>query len=83
MKINPFDTGDLVRAMGKAISIDDELDPIGAATSLRTAVDAGLATYALPVFPDNIGGDDVLLLGNGADSVLDFFRGTGPAPPTS
>lgn len=81
VKINPFETGDLVRAMGRAISIDDELDPIGAATSLRTAVDAGLAAYSLPVFPDNIGGDDVLLLGGGADTVLDFFRGIGPAPP--
>ncbi len=81
VKVNPFDTGDLVRAMGNAISIDDELDPIGAATSLRTAVDAGLATYSLPVVPDNINGDDVLLLGDDANAVLDFFRGVGPAPP--
>lgn len=81
VKVNPFDTGDLVQAMGNAISIDDELDPIGAASSLRTAVDAGLATYSLPVYPDTINGDDVLLLGDGSTVVLDFFRGLGPAPP--
>jgi len=81
VKINPFDTGDLVKAMGNAISIDDELDPIGAASSLRTAVDAGLATYALPVYPETINGDDVLLLSDSASVVLDFFRGAGPPPP--
>ncbi|CAN5499449.1 hypothetical protein BH10ACT2_BH10ACT2_10120 [soil metagenome] len=80
VKINPFDMGDLVRAMGRAISIDDELDPIGAASSLRTAVDAGLATYSLPTFPETVNGDAVLRLANGADDVLNFFRGTGPAP---
>ena len=81
VKSNPFDTGDLVRAMGNAISIDDELDPIGAASSLRTAVDAGLATYSLPVYPKTIDGDDVLLLSDDASVVLDFFRGVGPPPP--
>ncbi|MBI4884241.1 MAG: LCP family protein [Actinobacteria bacterium] len=84
VKVNPFDTGDLVRAMGNAISIDDELDPINAAASLRTAVGEGLATYSLPVVPDVVGGDDVLLLDDDATIVLDFFRGTGLAPaPTT
>lgn len=81
VKISPFDTGKLVQAMGKAISIDDELDPIGAAASLRTAVDAGLATYSLPVYNEQINGDAVLLLAQGSDEVLDFFRGIGPPPP--
>ena len=80
VKINPFETGELVRAMGNAISIDDDLDPIGAASTLKTAVDAGLATYSLPVYSDTINGDSVLLLTNDADAVLDYFRGTGPAP---
>ena len=57
------------------------LDPIGAASSLRTAVDAGLATYSLPVYPKTIDGDDVLLLSDDASVVLDFFRGVGPPPP--
>jgi hypothetical protein len=29
-----------------------------------------------------IDGNAVLLLGDGADTVLDYFRGTGPKPPS-
>lgn len=84
VKINPFETGALVRAMGNAIRIDDDLDPISAASSLRTAVDAGLATYSLPVYNERINDDAVLLLADGSEEVLNFFRGIGPAPaPTS
>lgn len=84
VKINPFETGDLVRAMGNAIRIDDELDPISAASSLRTAVDSGLGTYSLPVYNERINDDAVLLLADGSEEVLNFFRGIGPAPaPTS
>lgn len=80
VKSDPFSTGDLVGAMGAAISIDGDLDPIDAASSLRTAVASGLTTYALPVIPKTVGGAAVLFLGDGADTVLNFFRGTGPAP---
>jgi len=84
VKADPFSTGELVAAMGAAITIDEDLDPIDAAASLRTAVDAGLATYSLPVVPKTVAGAAVLLLGEGADAVLDYFRGTGPTPvPTS
>jgi LCP family protein required for cell wall assembly len=83
VKVNPFDTGELVKAMGNAIRIDDELDPISAASSLRTAVDAGLGTYSLPVYNERIDGDAVLLLAEGSDEVLNFFRGVGPAPAPS
>ena len=80
VKTNPFNTGSLVEAMGAAIRIDDQLDPIGAATSLRTAVGDGLQSYALPVVGKTIDGNAVLILDNGADTVLDYFRGIGPAP---
>ena len=80
VKTNPFNTGSLVEAMGAAIRIDDQLDPIGAATSLRTAVGDGLQAYALPVVGKTIDGNAVLLLDNGADTVLNYFRGIGPAP---
>ena len=66
-----------------SIRIDDELDPIGAAASLRTAVGDGLLTYSLPVVPKTIDGNAVLLLGDGAESVLQYFRGRGPAPAPS
>jgi LCP family protein required for cell wall assembly len=83
IKADPFRTGDLVSAIGAAIRIDDELDPIGAGASLRTAVGDGLQTYALPVVNETIDDAAVLLLGDGADAVLSFFRGTGPAPPAA
>lgn len=80
VKVDPFSTGDLVAAMGSAIAIDGELDPIDAAATLRTAVGSGLATYAIPVEPRTVGDAAVLVLGDGADAVLDYFRGVGPAP---
>jgi LCP family protein required for cell wall assembly len=80
IKVNPFDSGELVSSIGKAIRIDDELDPISAGASLRTAVGDGLLTYALPVVGETIDGNAVLLLGDGAEAVLAYFRGNGPAP---
>jgi LCP family protein required for cell wall assembly len=80
VKSDPFQAGSLVHSIGAAIAIDGTLDPIDAASTLRTAVDAGLVTYSLPVVPKKIGGADVLVLGDGADAVLNYFRGTGPEP---
>jgi hypothetical protein len=70
----------LVSAIGSSLRIDDELDPVTAAASLRSAVDSGIATYSLPTFGKTIGGNAVLLLGDGSDAVLAYFRGQGPAP---
>lgn len=81
IKTNPFQAGELVASMGTALRIDEHLDPIGAATSLRSAVDAGLQTYSLPVVGQTIDGNAVLLLGDGAEAVLAYFRGDGPPPP--
>ncbi len=80
IKVDPFAAGRLVTAIGSSLHVDDELDPIAAASSLRSAVDAGIATYSLPVFGKTIGGNAVLLLGDGSEAVLAFFRGQGPAP---
>lgn len=80
IKVDPFAAGRLVKAIGASLRVDDELDPLSAAASLRSAVDAGIATYSLPVFGETIGGNSVLLLGDGSDAVLAFFRGEGPAP---
>jgi LCP family protein required for cell wall assembly len=79
---NPFRAGDLIASMGTAVRVDEDMDPVGAASSLRGAVDAGLLTYSLPVVGKTIDGNAVLLLGDGADTVLDYFRGTGPKPPS-
>ena len=80
IKVDPFSAGRLITAIGSSLRVDDELDPIAAAASLRSAVDGGIATYSLPVFGKNIGGNAVLLLGDGSEDVLAYFRGEGPAP---
>ena len=48
--------------------------------SLRTAVSDGLLAYALPVVGETIDGNAVLVGGDGAETVLAYFRGDGPAP---
>lgn len=78
---DPFQAGEVIRAVSSSIRIDDSLDPIDAASSLRSAVDGGIVSYALPVVPVTIDGAAVLKLGDGAETVLAYFRGDGPAPP--
>ncbi len=80
VKVDPFSAGRLIDAISKSIRVDSDLDPIGAASSLRTAVDGGLGTYSLPVVGKTVDGQAVLLLGDGSQVVLDFFAGRGPAP---
>jgi LCP family protein required for cell wall assembly len=83
IKTNPFRAGELISSMGTAVRVDENLDPVGAASSLRSAVDAGLLTYSLPVVGKTIDGNAVLLLGDGAETVLAYFRGDGPPPPAT
>jgi len=80
LRTNPFDAGRLVSAIGTGLRLDEDLDPVEAAGSLRSAVDGGLAAYSLPVVPQTIDGNAVLLLGDGADGVLGYFRGDAPPP---
>ena len=80
IKVDPFSAGRLMTSIGSSLRVDDELDPVDAAASLRSAVDGGIATYSLPVFGKTISGNAVLLLGDGSDAVLAYFRGQGPAP---
>lgn len=80
VKSNPFSAGRLVASIGSSLRIDEHLDPVEAGSSLRSAVDGGLQTFALPVNPLTVNGNAVLELGNGADAVLAFFRGDGPPP---
>jgi LCP family protein required for cell wall assembly len=80
IKVDPFAAGRLATSIGASLRVDDQLDPIAAASSLRSAVASGIATYSLPVIGKTIGGNAVLLLGDGSDAVLAFFRGQGPPP---
>jgi LCP family protein required for cell wall assembly len=78
---NPFTVGEVVRSSAGSVSIDDELDLVETAAALRPAASSGLQTYSLPVVGTTIDGKSVLLLGNGADALLAFFRGEVPLPP--
>ncbi len=80
VKGNPLEAGDVFASTTGALRIDDELDPFAAAGALRDAVGAGLVTYSLPVDGATISGKAVLELGDGADQLLAYFRGAGPAP---
>jgi len=78
---NPFTVGDVVRSSAGSVSIDDELDLVETAAALRPAASGGLQTYSLPVVGTTIDGKSVLLLGDGADALLAYFRGEAAAPP--
>lgn len=80
VKGNPFAAGDVLTSVGTAVRLDEDLDVLAAASSMRTAVDGGLQPYELPVVGENINGNSVLVLADGADAMLAFFAGSGPAP---
>lgn len=80
VKANPFTAGDVLASGAAAIRIDDETDVLAAAASMRSAVGDGLSTWSLPVLGEAIDGKAVLVLAEGADEVLAYFRGEGDAP---
>lgn len=77
---SPFGSGQVIDAVVSAVRIDDRLDPIEAGEALRNAAEEGLRTFRLPVENDTVGDASVLRLGAGAETVLAYFRGEGPAP---
>ncbi len=81
LQADPFLASDLIDAATGTVRLDNGLDPLEAAGTLRKAFDTGFTTYQLPVVGETIDGNAVLLLGDGADEILDYFRGVGPLPP--
>jgi LCP family protein required for cell wall assembly len=77
---SPFGSGEVIDAVVGAVRIDDRLDPIRAGEALRSAAEEGLRTFGLPVVNDTVGDAAVLQLGDGAETVLAYFRGEGPPP---
>ena len=77
---SPFGSGGVIDAVVSAVRIDDRLDPIQAGEALRNAAEEGLRSFALPVVNDTVGDASVLRLGEGAETVLAYFRGEGPPP---
>ena len=80
LRSSPFSSGDVIQAVTDSVRIDDRLDPIKAGDALRQAAEEGLRTFSLPVVDDTVGDAAVLRLGDGAEAVLAYFRGDGPAP---
>ena len=80
---DPFLTSELLDAAVGTVRLDPALDPIQAAATLRKAFGSGLNTYQLPVEGTTINGNAVLLLDDGAEPILAYFRGEAPAPPTT
>ena len=78
---DPFLASKLIDAGTKTVRMDPGLDPIGAAGTLRKAFSTGLNKYQLPVVGVERNGNAVLLLGEGSEPILDYFRGVGPPPP--
>ena len=77
---SPFGSGGVLDAVVSSVRIDASVDPIKAGEALRRAADEKLDTYTLPVYGDTVDGNAILRLGDGADLILDYFRGVGPAP---
>jgi LCP family protein required for cell wall assembly len=82
LQANPFLARELIEASSGSVRLDPNLDPLGAAGTLRKAFGSGLATFTLPVEDANIDGKSVLLMIGGpeAQAILDYFRGIGPKP---
>lgn len=78
---DPFVASDLIDAAGKSVRMDPGLNPVKAAGTLRKAFAAGVAKYKLPVVGVTKDGNAVLVLDDGAEPILDYFRGVGPPPP--
>ena len=81
LQSDPFMASELISAASGAVRMDPGLDPVGAAGTLRKAFSAGLNKYQLPVVGVTKNGNAVLVLGDGAEPILDYFRGLGPPPP--
>ncbi|HSM67015.1 MAG TPA: LCP family protein [Ilumatobacteraceae bacterium] len=83
LQSDPFLASKLIDAGTSAVRMDPGLDPIAAAGTLRKAFSTGLNKYQLPVVGVTRNGNAVLLLGDGAEPILDYFRGVGPPPPVT
>jgi LCP family protein required for cell wall assembly len=83
LRTDPFSASELISAGTAAVRMDPALDPVAAAGTLRKAFATGLAKYQLPVVGVTRSGNAVLLLDDGAEPILDYFRGVGPPPPVT
>ncbi|MFK7917242.1 MAG: LCP family protein [Ilumatobacter sp.] len=82
---DPFLASELIDATSGSLRLDPNLDPLGAAGTLRKAFGSGLSTYTLASEGATIDGNSVLLALDGPENetTLNYFRGLGPIPATT
>lgn len=83
LQSDPFMASKLITAASSAVRMDPGLDPVAAAGTLRKAFATGLNKYQLPVTGVTRNDMAVLELADGAEPILDYFRGIGPPPPVA
>jgi LCP family protein required for cell wall assembly len=77
---NPFRLGDLIRTAGDVVRLDANVDVLEAGEAMFAAAEDGLHTYVPPVEELSVGDQSALQLSDGADEILEYFRGSGPLP---
>jgi LCP family protein required for cell wall assembly len=80
LRADPFLASELIESVSSSVRIDNGLDPVAAAGTLRKAFSTGLATYQLDVRGETINDKAILLLNDSSQPILDYFRGLGPLP---
>jgi len=81
VKGNPLEAGDVMVSITGALTMDSGLDVIGAASAMREAVGGGLDKFTVPVRGKNVDGNAMLVLSDGFQEYIDYFRGTSNTPP--
>jgi LCP family protein required for cell wall assembly len=80
VKTNPLVARDLLKAASSAVRVDNDLDLLAAAWSLRGLGATEPSSWSLPVSGATIDGKAVLELSGGAAEILAYFAGMGPTP---
>jgi LCP family protein required for cell wall assembly len=83
LQSDPFLASQLIESVSDSVRIDQGLDPISAAGTLRKAFGTGLVTYQLDVRGEDFNGKSILRLNDSSKPILDYFRGLGPLPATT
>ena len=82
LQANPYLFDDLFKVASMAVRLDPDLELLSVAHRFRGLKPGAMLAYTLPTTPTKVGDDEVLLLDQAkAGPMLDFFRGTGAAPP--
>ena len=77
---DPFRAGTVMRGATSALLVDERLDLLEFARTMRPAATGQMRRFALDTYGDTVRGNSVLRLAESAGAVLAFYSGNGPAP---